>query len=214
MRNFSRQADLIPDPQNRSATIIGCGAIGRNVALQLASIGIGKLQLIDFDAVEDTNVTTQGFLTDQIGLQKTVALSNSIRLIDPTIDIEQIADRWRPRQEISSTIFCCVDSIETRGLIWKSIKDKTHFFVDGRMNGEVIRILTVANGDGSEHYPTTLFATSEAFQGRCTSESTIYAATIAAGLMIHQFSRFLRNMRTDQDILLSLLASEITVDEV
>lgn len=211
MRDFSRQADLVPDPQNQSATVIGCGAIGRNVALQLASIGIGKLQLIDFDSVEETNVTTQGFLSSEIGQQKVSALADSVLRIDPTISIEQINDRWRPKQKLSDVVFCCVDSIETRALIWRAVKDKSRFFCDGRMLGEVIRILTVAAGNGTEHYPTTLFRVSEAHQGRCTAQSTIYAATIAAGLMLHQFSRFLRGLATDQDVMLSLLASEMTV---
>lgn len=211
MRDLSRQADLVPNPQDQSATVIGCGAIGRNVALQLASIGIGKLQLIDFDIVEETNVTTQGFLSSEIGKQKVSALAESVKQIDLNIDIEQINDRWRPKYRLCDVVFCCVDSIETRALIWKSLKDKSRFFCDGRMLGEVIRILTVADGNGTEHYPTTLFRASEAIEGRCTAQSTIYSATIAAGLMLHQFSRFLRGLATDPDVILSLLASEMTV---
>lgn len=53
------------------------------------------------------------------------------------------------------------------------------------MLGDVLRILTVADETGREHYPTTLFQQSEAQTGRCTARSTIYAANIAAGLMLH-----------------------------
>jgi len=42
------------------------------------------------------------------------------------------------------------------------------------MLGEVIRILAVADEQGREHYPTTLFDESEAQPGRCTARSTIY----------------------------------------
>ena len=38
------------------ATVVGVGAIGRQVALQLAAIGIPKLQLIDHDTVEPVNL--------------------------------------------------------------------------------------------------------------------------------------------------------------
>jgi len=48
-------------------TVIGVGAIGRQVALQLASIGVRRLQLVDFDAVDLTNVTTQGYLAEDVG---------------------------------------------------------------------------------------------------------------------------------------------------
>ncbi|HBN76613.1 MAG TPA: thiamine biosynthesis protein ThiF, partial [Planctomycetaceae bacterium] len=51
-----------------SATVIGVGAIGRQVALQLAAIGMPQLQLIDFDAVEASNITTQGYLESDLGV--------------------------------------------------------------------------------------------------------------------------------------------------
>ena len=43
---------------------------------------------------------------------------------------------------------------------------------------------------------------------RCTARATIYAASIAAGLMVHQFTRWLRDMPVDRDASLNLLAGE------
>ncbi len=59
---FQRQSDLIPAERlsDITATVIGVGAIGRQVALQLAAIGTPQIQLIDFDTMESTNITTQG----------------------------------------------------------------------------------------------------------------------------------------------------------
>ena len=58
-------------PQDRLATIkttvIGVGAIGRPLAVQLAAIGTPRLQLVDFDIVDLSNVTTQGYLAADIG---------------------------------------------------------------------------------------------------------------------------------------------------
>ncbi len=72
---LDRQASLVPRDRilDTSVTVIGVGAIGRQVALQLASIGVTKLQLIDFDTVELTNVTTQGYRADEIGQAKVIA---------------------------------------------------------------------------------------------------------------------------------------------
>jgi sulfur carrier protein ThiS adenylyltransferase len=81
------------------------------------------------------------------------------------------------------------------------------------MLGEVIRVLTVSDGQGRSHYPTTLFAQSEAEPGRCTARSTIYAASVAAGLMLHQLTRWLRRLPTDPDVSLNLLASELSVSQ-
>jgi sulfur carrier protein ThiS adenylyltransferase len=79
------------------------------------------------------------------------------------------------------------------------------------MLGEVLRVLAVADAQGRDYYPTTLFAGSEALPGRCTARSTIYAATIAAALMVHQFTRWLRGMPVDRDTSLNLLAGEWAV---
>jgi len=59
---YTRQQELVPRERLASVTasIIGVGAIGRQVGLQLAGIGTPRLQLIDFDTVDLTNVTTLG----------------------------------------------------------------------------------------------------------------------------------------------------------
>jgi molybdopterin/thiamine biosynthesis adenylyltransferase len=65
-------------------TVIGIGAIGRQVALQLAAIGVRRLQLVDFDRVDDTNITTQGYFETDIGRPKVqaTAAGESISLIE------------------------------------------------------------------------------------------------------------------------------------
>ena len=55
---YSRQKDIVPADRIAAckATVIGVGAIGRQVAMQLSAIGIPWLQLIDLDAVEESNM--------------------------------------------------------------------------------------------------------------------------------------------------------------
>ena len=113
--------------------------------------------------------------------------------------------------EIGNAVFCCVDSIDTRRLIWESVKDRSSFFCDGRMSAEVLRVLTACDAASRDHYPTTLFSGGEAYAGACTAKTTIYCANIAAGLMLAQFTKHLRNLPVDPDIQLNLLTSEITI---
>jgi sulfur carrier protein ThiS adenylyltransferase len=199
-------------PRDRLAdtkiTVIGVGAIGRQVSLQLAAIGVPQLQIVDFDLVDLSNVTTQGYLATDVGQPKVQATAAAIRQLDPAITVETVQDRYRPRMEIGQAVFSCVDSIEARSAIWRSAGSRCRFWADGRMLGEVIRILAVAEHVGCEHYPTTLFAPSEAQPGRCTAHGTIYCASIAAGLLVHQFTRWLRNLPVDRDTSLNLLAGE------
>lgn len=69
----------------------------------------------------------------------------------------------------------------------------------------------VADAVGREKYSATLFPKSEAQPGRCTAHGTIYTANIAAGLMLHQFTRSLRDFPVELDMTFNLLASELTI---
>ncbi|WP_238757926.1 ThiF family adenylyltransferase [Rubinisphaera margarita] len=194
-----------------TVTVIGVGAIGRQVAQQLASIGVRRMQLIDFDTVDLTNITTQGYLRGDLGKSKIIATGETISRIDPLIELELIQDRFRPTQAVGEVVFCCVDSISARAAIWRSVGEICSFWADGRMLGEVIRVLTATDPDSNRHYGKTLFSQRDAQRGTCTSESTIYAASIAAGMMTHQFTRWLRGIPTDRDTTLNLLAGEWTL---
>lgn len=208
---FDRQAGLVPAERvsDLQVSVIGVGAIGRQVALQLASLGVRKLQLIDFDKVEETNITTQGYLQSDVGLIKVMATGIAVRAIDPTIELVTIEDRYRPQLVVGEAVFCCVDSISARAAIWRSVGPRCRFWCDGRMLAEVMRVLTVADDQGRGHYPTTLFQQAEAQTGSCTARGVIYTAGIAAGLMLHQFCRWLRNLPIDADLSLNLLASDL-----
>ncbi|WP_437194458.1 ThiF family adenylyltransferase [Planctomicrobium sp. SH527] len=210
---FLRQQDLVPLTRLQSLrlTVIGVGAIGRQVALQLAASGARRIQLIDPDHVEPTNITTQGYFQEDLGSLKVDATAALLWRIDPQLHVETVADRFRSRHETSTVVFCCVDSISARAAIWRSCQHQVEYWGDGRMLGEVLRVLTATDESSRQHYATTLFPQAQAQSGSCTSRSTIYCASLAAALMLHQFTRWLRHLPNDQNLTLNLLASELTV---
>ena len=210
---YSRQKDIVPPDRIAAcrATVIGVGAIGRQVALQLAAIGVPWLQLIDFDTVEVSNLASQGYLEADLGRPKVEATGDLCRQVQGRLDLHLVNDRFRRSMEIGDAIFCCVDKIEIRRTIWDAVKDRISFFTDGRMSAEVLRVLTACDAAGRQHYPTTLFSASEAYAGACTARSTVYCANIAAGLMVAQFTKFLRRLPVDVDLQFNLLAGELTV---
>ncbi len=213
---FTRQADLVPRErlQQLTVSVIGVGAIGRQVALQLAAIGTPRLQLIDFDTVDATNVVSQGYGVADVGRPKIEATADAVRQLHPEIEIEPICDRYRVRHALGQAVFCCVDRIAAREAIWRAAGRHVPFWADGRMLGEVIRLLTATSEIGREYYPRTLFNVGELVIGRCTARSTIYTANIAAGLLLHQFTRWLRGIPTDPDTLLNLLSGELIVGDL
>ena len=207
-----RQRDIIPPERLAAchATVIGVGAIGRQLALQLAAIGMPHLTLIDFDTVEPVNLAPQGYLEEDLGKLKVTATGELVRRIHSGITLELLPERFRRSTKVGDVVFCCVDSIETRKFIWEALGPKGRFFADARMSAEVVRVLVAADARGRSHYPSTLFAAGEAFTGACTAKSTTYTANIAAGLMLAAFAQFLRGMPPEPDVTLNLLAWELT----
>ena len=215
-----RQRGLVPPDRLAQchALVIGVGAIGRQVALQLASIGMPRMILFDHDTVQVENLAAQGYMPADLHRPKVSATSRLCREINPLLTIESVPDRFKrsTMRELSidggdRIVFCCVDSIVTRRMVWGSVRSKASFFVDGRMSAEVIRIIAIGEPAVDTRYERTLFGADEAYIGACTARSTIYTASIAAGLMISQFAKWLRRAPNDFDLVLNLLAAEMSL---
>ena len=67
--------------------IAGAGGLGSNCAVALARSGVGTLVIADFDIIEKANLNRQYYFTDQIGLQKTIALKENISRINPDVSV-------------------------------------------------------------------------------------------------------------------------------
>jgi sulfur carrier protein ThiS adenylyltransferase len=217
-----RQRDLVP-PAKLSAChplVIGVGAVGRQLALQLASTGVTRMTLVDDDHVAVENLAPQGYTPADLGQHKVEATASRCRQIHPDLVVETHAERFRrsstrdlscftqPNHPVA--VFCCVDTIECRRIVWESVRSRASFSADARMAAEVVRVLASDRPAMDDYYRTTLFENRQAYAGSCTAKSTIYSASIAAGLMMAQFTRWLRNLSVDRDLLLNLLAGELT----
>lgn len=69
--------------QSASVCICGLGGLGSNIAVSLARAGVGHLHLIDFDRVDVSNLNRQQYFPDQLGIEKTAALTETLRRIAP-----------------------------------------------------------------------------------------------------------------------------------
>jgi len=79
--------------RNSTIGIAGLGGLGSNAAIALARAGIGRLVLVDFDVIEESNLTRQYYFTDQIGKPKTIALQDNIKKINPNVIIDSYDEK-------------------------------------------------------------------------------------------------------------------------
>jgi len=75
--------------QSARVGIMGLGGVGSYVAEALARSGIGKLLLVDFDLISETNINRQLLaLHSTIGRQKTEVMKERIADINPACEVE------------------------------------------------------------------------------------------------------------------------------
>ncbi len=74
--------------------VIGLGGVGGYVVNLLARAGIGKITIIDFDRVDETNINRQIVAdTTTVGQLKTEVMYNMIQKINPNCMVRVLAER-------------------------------------------------------------------------------------------------------------------------
>jgi adenylyltransferase/sulfurtransferase len=74
--------------QEAKVLVVGCGGLGSPIAVYLASSGVGKLHLIDFDTVDITNLHRQVFYTlEDVGAYKSEVLAKFIQQRAPFTEV-------------------------------------------------------------------------------------------------------------------------------
>ena len=170
-----RQRDLVPPVElaNWHVLVVGVGAVGRQVALQLATMGTGAMTLVDHDTVAVENLAVQGYRPHEIGQPKVEATANACRRLLPEIGLDAHAGRFtrsapldlsclaQPQQP-KLAVFACVDSMSGRRLVFDTVRNYAHLLIDGRMAGETLRVVTAVLPAEDTYYATTLFDDSRA----------------------------------------------------
>ena len=98
MDYYSRQIVLKEiglDGQRRlkdgTVCVVGAGGLGSLILIQLASMGVGTLRVVDRDIVEVSNLQRQQLYdTKVIGVPKVEAAENRLRELNPFIEVEPV----------------------------------------------------------------------------------------------------------------------------
>lgn len=106
--------------------IVGAGGIGHPLGTYLAAAGIGKLTIIDFDKVEQSNLNRQIFFhLDDIGKNKSEVLAQKLSKQNPFIEIQSIVSKLNAENaktliEQNDLVVDCTDNFATKFLLHDS----------------------------------------------------------------------------------------------
>jgi len=134
MVDLSRHARHIALPQvgvkgqqklaDASVLVVGAGGLGSPALLYLAASGIGKIGIIDDDAVDISNLQRQIIHdTNKVNESKSKSAKKSINALDPSIQVISIEDRLNPDNALEilqqgwDVLIDGTDNIPTRYLI-------------------------------------------------------------------------------------------------
>ena len=214
----SRQTEVfLPDQYKNTVTIIGVGATGGWLALNLAKMGVKKLCLIDNDVVEAHNIANQIYSPSDVGKQKVAALYDILRKASQFDEDQQeitIKTCFVTEENVKDVVppgfvFICVDSMKSRKEIVDAISFDVNYdsFVDTRMGTNVFRcyIIDPKRDNLLQQYKKTLYSDEEAIESFCgVSQSIVATAQMLAAYATWQFIDFVAKKINQEETIFAI----------
>lgn len=122
LHKFDRLSKVIGEDKvsllsEKTVLVLGVGGVGSYVCEALARSGIGKLIIVDFDIVDETNINRQIIALDStIGMKKVDVLENRIKDINSgceVIKIDKFIDKDNLLELFDNDIDYFVDACDT-----------------------------------------------------------------------------------------------------
>ena len=196
--NVMRHLDIF-DPEafgDRQVGVIGAGATGSRVVVDLAKLGVKNIHVWDFDTVEAHNVPNQAYGIGDIGKLKVEALRNRVKADTGTeisIHNEKVDGST---SGLGDVVFLLVDKMDVRREIWDGalkFQPYVSLVIETRMNPFDGRIYAINPNklEDIELWEGNCYADSEAPRSACGATSTLGpVAGLIAELALLQFVRW------------------------
>lgn len=166
--------------------IVGCGAIGSSVAIQLVRLGAKSFVLYDFDKVEIPNIGVSQYNEQDVGLTKVGALKNHMKRINTMIEVEMIVSKFKYYEGSKDDILVLgLDSMSARMEIVKLLAKcpyKPSFVIDGRMGAEQYQQY-IYNNITVNQYEKDWYSDDESDPEPCTRKATSYCSNMSGSFI-------------------------------
>lgn len=192
-------------------TIIGAGAIGSTTAVWLGKMGACGLTIYDADIVEAHNWSNQMYRDEDIGKRKVDALREVMEQFGghtPNAIPQRYVD-----QPLSEVVISGVDSMESRKVIWKVVREKPEvkLYIDARMGLETLVIYAVRPYVKEDRvvYTQSLYSDSQAVQEPCTARTICYTPLMAASFVCQIVKRFVDSVSLPKQFIIDAATNSL-----
>lgn len=144
MQYYERQVllkEITPEQQNKlreaSVLVIGAGGLGCPALTYLATAGVGKIGIVDFDEISISNLHRQVLYTfDDLGKKKAEVAAKRITKINPFVQVEIYTykvEKSNIQKLISQyqVILDCPDNYETRYIVERAATEQNKTIIYG-----------------------------------------------------------------------------------
>lgn len=140
------------DVAGKSALVVGAGGIGGPALLVLAAAGVGRIVLVEDDAVETSNLNRQPLFGEaDVGARKAAAAAARLATLFPSVHVEARDERFRAGNAVELAGTCDVivdgsDNFATKFLANDAALRAARPLVHGGVLRTTLQILTVVPG--------------------------------------------------------------------
>ncbi len=191
---------------NRRVTVLGLGGLGRQVALQLAALGVARLQLVDAGSVSGRTHAAEGYAEDDIGRPKVHAAAHLCHQLNPKLEVHTVQSRSLRGLDLGDAVFCCTLSTRRRRSIWQAVGHRVRFYTGVDVADDRIYLPVVVNAVAAEDEldDVGMLPPWGETAGRQRPACPVQVASIVAGLMVAEFVRFAAGQGASREIHLNL----------
>lgn len=202
---FENQSGLIStrDIQDKSILVVGAGAIGGFTTMALAKMGATKITVFDADKIEPHNIPNQIYPYSSLNRSKVGSLYKLAQDFSGGTKIKSLEAKWHPNRKNSSEIvIAAVDDMDTRKMIWDSVKDTCKLFIDPRMGGLVYRVYAIEprNKKQVKFYESNLYPSSKAVKERCGQKSIIFTVLGVSSTILDLVKKYVNNEKRPLEV--------------
>lgn len=205
---FLRQQDVLDVSRlsRLGITLIGLGSIGSVTGLFLGKMGLVSLKAFDADCVEVHNWSNQMFCNQDIGRPKAEAFKDLVTIYGGSMP-NATAVRYVD-QPLTEVVISAVDSMESRKVIWKSIREKPEvkLYLDARMGLETMMVWAVRPQIREDRvaYSQSIVPDDQTHQDPCTARTVCYTPLMAASILCSYVKRYVSGEQIPRRVILDL----------